>query len=389
VAGTHVAAALAAASAFRPHHGPVSSPVRYLGNKTKLIPFILEAVNRFGLEPGVACDPFAGTASVASALKRSGWRVHAGDLMAASYALQVARVEIDRTPRYPPETGPRNGGGASRPVSYRRLVRHLGALEGEGGFITEHYTLAGAEGEAHGRMYFSPGNARRIDAIRPAIARWRAAGHIDERGAQLLIATLIEAADRVANTTGVYASFVKTLQPNARRDLELRPIVPTPARNGASGSTAFHGPATELVAAVGTIDLLYLDPPYNERQYPAYYHIPELIATGWSPPPEIRGKTGLIPDDGLRSDWCRRSEVAGALARVLDACDARHILLSYNDEGLLPRDEIETRLRERGIADSYVLHDRSYKRYRSDSDGPGRRYRRDRVREQLHYVRCA
>lgn len=362
--------------------------MRYLGNKTKLIPFILEAVERFGLEPGVACDPFAGTASVSSALKRAGWRVHAGDLMAASYALQVARVEIDRTPRYPPETGAADPERPPGAVSYRTLLRYLGALEGEDGFITEHYTLAGAAGEAHGRMYFSPANARRIDAVRSAVARWRAAGHIDESRAQLLIATLIEAADRVANTTGVYASFVKTLQPNARRDLELRPIVPTPARNGAAGSTAFRGPASERVASVGAIDLLYLDPPYNERQYPAYYHIPELIATGWTPPPEIRGKTGLIPDAALRSDWCRRNDVGGALAAVLDACDARHILLSYNDEGLLPRQEIETRLRERGIADTYALHDRSYKRYRSDSDGPRRRYRRDRVREHLHYVRC-
>lgn len=363
--------------------------MRYLGNKTKLIPFIIEALDRFGLAPGVACDPFAGTASVASALKRRGWRVHAGDLMAASYALQVARVEIDRTPRYPPGTADVRPRDASRPISYRRLLGHLADLDDEDGFITEHYTLAGTEGESHGRMYFSPANARRIDAIRSAIARWRAEGHLDEPGAQLLIATLIEAADRVANTTGVYASFVKTLQPNARRDLELRPILPTPARNGAAGSTAFRGPAAERVASVGAVDLLYLDPPYNERQYPAYYHIPELIATGWNPPPEIRGKTGLIPDEDLRSDWCRRNEVAGALARVLDACDARHILLSYNDEGLLPRGEIETRLRERGMADTYVLHDRSYKRYRSDSDGPGRRYRRDRVREQLHYVRCA
>jgi len=376
-------------SAFRPHHRPVSSRVRYLGNKTKLVPFILDAVERFGLEPGVACDPFAGTASVASALKRSGWRVHAGDLMAASYALQVARVEIDRTPRYAPETGADGAGRARRSVSYRALLRHLATLDGEDGFITEHYTLAGAAGEAHGRMYFSPGNARRIDAIRSAIARWRAAGHIDRSRAQLLIATLIEAADRVANTTGVYASFVKTLQPNARRNLELRPIVPTPVLNGAKGSTAFRGPASELLASVGPLDLLYLDPPYNERQYPAYYHIPELIATGWTPPPEIRGKTGLIPDETLRSDWCRRSRAAGALARVLDACDARHILLSYNDEGLLPRAEIETQLRGRGIADTYALDDRSYKRYRSDSDGPGRRYRRDRVREHLHYVRCA
>ena len=63
--------------------------MRYIGNKTRLIPFILEAVQRLVPQPGIACDPFAGTASVSHALKRAGWAVHSGDLMAISYAQQV------------------------------------------------------------------------------------------------------------------------------------------------------------------------------------------------------------------------------------------------------------------------------------------------------------
>ena len=345
--------------------------MRYLGNKTRLIPFILDAVERFGIAPGVACDPFAGTASVASALKASGWAVHAGDVMAASYALQVARVEID-----------------SAPEGYDERLESLSGLSGERGFLSEHYTLAGIPGREHGRMYFSNENGRRIDAMRSRIARWRSDGDIEPRQAWLLLATLIEAADRVANTTGVYASFVKTLQPNAKRPLELRRVDPTPPRNGSAPSSAFQGDAPDLLRRVGPVDLAYFDPPYNARQYPGYYHIPELIARGWTPPPEIRGKTGLIPDEALRSDWCRAGRVAGALSDALDATDTRHVLFSYNDEGLLTRSEIESAMRERGIADSYILLDRPYRRYRSDSDGPGRTYTRDRVAEHLHYVRC-
>ncbi len=362
--------------------------MRYLGNKTKLVPFLLRAVEGLGEEPGVACDPFAGTASVSTALKRTGWRVHAGDVMAASYALQVARVEYDRTPRFPSTLLPAGARNGARTVSYRKLLAWLGGRESDG-FVSEHYTLAGSEGRAHGRMYFSPRNARRIDAIRTAIGRWEAEGRLDPGRAQLLLATLIEAADRVANTTGVYASFVKTLQPNAKRDLELRPIVPTPGPGGSGGSSAYRGRARDLLRRVGGVDLVYLDPPYNARQYPAYYHIPELLAVGWDPPPAIRGKTGLIPDEDLRSDWCRRHRAGHALRDVLAAADGRHILLSYNDEGLIPPDEIEAALRARGIADSYRVLTRPYKRYRSDSDGPERTYARDTVHEQLHYVRCA
>ena len=95
--------------------------VRYIGNKTKLVPFLLETLGDLGLSSGVACDPFAGTASVGRALKSAGWRVHSGDLMAASYAYQVARVELDRTPRY---SGALAGGSRGRRhLSYQAALR--------------------------------------------------------------------------------------------------------------------------------------------------------------------------------------------------------------------------------------------------------------------------
>jgi adenine-specific DNA-methyltransferase len=168
----------------------------------------------------------------------------------------------------------------------------------------------------------------------------------------------------------------------------LRPIRPTvPPTDSALGCSAFRGRAEALLGEAGAIDLLYIDPPYNERQYPGYYHLPELLAQGWDPPPELRGKTGLIPDDDLRSDWCRRGRCEAALHSLLDVADARHILLSYNDEGLLPRDSIESAFRETGDPDSFRLFTRDYRRYRSDSDGPRRQYRGDAVRERVYYVK--
>ena len=92
--------------------------VRYIGNKTKLVPFLLETVDHLGLPPGVACDPFAGTASVGRALKLAGWRVHCGDLLALSHAFQVARVELDCTPAFPTSLLP----GSDRAGSASYLV---------------------------------------------------------------------------------------------------------------------------------------------------------------------------------------------------------------------------------------------------------------------------
>ena len=360
--------------------------VRYIGNKTKLVPFLLETLAELSLMPGVACDPFAGTASVGRALKTAGWRVHCGDLLAASYSYQVARVELDRTPRY---TGALSGSTSSgRSMSYAAVLRVLETLPPGPGFVTEHYTPAGEDGREHGRMYFTPENGAAIDTMRERIADWRRADLIDLAGEQLLLATLIQAADRVANTTGVYASFVKTWQPNATKQICLRPVRPTvPPAPSARGCSAFRGRADTLLTRTGSLDLLYLDPPYNERQYPGYYHLPELLAQGWDSPPALRGKTGLIPDDDLRSDWCRRGRCEDALRSILDLADARHVLLSYNDEGLLPRDSIEDAFRASGDPDTFRVFTRGYRRYRSDSDGPDRQYRGDAVRERVYYVR--
>ncbi len=360
--------------------------MRYIGNKTRLLPFLLDGMAELGVEGHTACDPFSGTASVGRALKQRGWRVHSGDVMALSYAFQVARVALDRTPRFP--GGILGAPSPDRTVSQRRILTALGELQPVHGFISEHYSPAGSAARAHGRMYFTPDNAGRIDAVRDRIAAWSADGRIGEDHVQLLLASLLQAADRVANTTGVYASFVKSWQPNARRLLELRALRPiAPPNHFARGCTAHLGTAEQTLERAGSLDLVYLDPPYNERQYPGYYHLPELLARGWDPPPTLRGKTGLIPDDELRSDWCRKGKCEEALRRVLASADARHVLLSYNDEGLIPPSRIEEILREGGEPDSYRRLGHSYRRYRSDADGPDRRYRGDRVREWLHYVR--
>ena len=361
--------------------------MRYLGNKTRLIPFLMRTVDRLGIEPGVACDPFAGTASVGSAMKVHGWRVHSGDLLALSYAFQVARVELDHTPRY---SGlHRNGGGrAGRSgLSYRAVLSRLHSLPRRHGFISEHYSPAGESAAVYGRMYFTAENAGAIDAARETIADWTAEGRLDRTGEQLLLASLIQGADRVANTTGVYASFVKSWQPNALKSLDLHPLRPISGAGATSGCTSFRGRAIDLARRVGAVDLVYLDPPYNQRQYPGYYHIPELLAMGWNPPPELRGKTGLIPDDAIRSDWCRSSRCESALRELLAASDARHVLLSYNDEGLMTNEVISDAFREAGEPDSYRRFRRGYRRYRSDADGPDRNYSGDRVGEWLHYVR--
>lgn len=263
------------------------------------------------------------------------------------------------------------------------VIAYLNAVPPEPAFIHEHYTPAGEHGEAHGRMYFTPDNGARIDAIRSRLEHWRTAGWTDDDAYSVLLATLLEAADRVANTTGVYAAFVKSWQPNARHPLALR----MPHLVPGNGCHAARADALEAMREAGEFDLLYLDPPYNTRQYAGYYHIPELIARGWfNGPIETRGKTGLLADADLRSDWSRANHCETAFEQLIAMARCKHIVMSYNAEGIIPEPTIKRVLQTYGRRGTYKKYPHIYKRYRSDADSARRRYRGDTVDEYLYCV---
>jgi adenine-specific DNA-methyltransferase len=351
--------------------------MRYIGNKTRLLAFIRRVLKARGIGPGRAADPFSGTASVARALKKWNFSVAASDIMQYGYVFARAYVELAGRADFSGVAD--ECGGADLPS----VLRHLNSLPPSLDFIHEHYSPAGGAGAVHGRMYFTPANAGRIDAVRGRIELWRRGGRIDDDAYDTLLAALIEAADRVANTTGVYAAFVKSWQPNAVRPLQLRA---GPQVQG-NGCTARRGDAVDMVAAAGEIDLLYLDPPYNARQYAGYYHIPELIAGGWyEGPVETRGKTGLIDDDHLRSDWSSSRRCEAAFVQLISSSRSRHIMMSYNAEGIIPEATIERVLRDHGRHGTYRRYRHGYRRYRSDSDGAGRTYAGDVVNEYLYCV---
>lgn len=363
------------------------------------------------IRQGRALDAFAGTASVGSYLKSRGFEVNACDILSTSYVFQRAYIVANA---YPPFIGLAEDEGfqearardefrrrvesrfkgqgdlfGARPAEARALEEVLAHLDTvlppEASFITEHYS-APREATDGARMYFTEENGKRIDAVRVRLHEWLQREAITEDEFYLLLASLLEAADSVANTTGVYAAFVKTWQGNALRPitLPLPAVVASPDLN----CRAYKGDINKLLESLGHFDLLYLDPPYNTRQYSAYYHVPEVIAEGWfERAPDLRGKTGLIPDEHKKSEWSTREGCVPALEELLQHADATHVLLSYNNEGIIPETEIERIFRSVGDSDTYRRVGRSYKRYRADRDSEDRQYKGDETTEFLYYVR--
>ena len=234
-------------------------------------------------------------------------------------------------------------------------------------------------------MYFTPANAGRIDAAREELESWRKARTVSEDTYYSLLAAIIEGADRVANTAGVYASYMKRWQPNARRAFGVVPEVPV---KGAQPARANLMDAIEAAKSIGQVDLLYIDPPYNSRQYVAYYHIPEILARGWADSvPAIRGKVGLLAGEEGRSQWSHGRRVQKLFSALLSATTATRALVSFNSEGHLAPEALLSLL-TRASADGKVAHFKQpYRRYRADSEREGRHYHRDIALEHLYMVR--
>ncbi len=346
--------------------------MKYIGNKTRLLPFIDQVMAELDIEPGRALDPFCGTASVARHLKSRGWSVVAGDIQRYAFVQALSHVQVTE----PPDFGNIDCGGPGA-AGLQQALDRLNELDGEEGFFYRNYAPGGSDGA---RQYFSDENALRIDGVRRCIREWRESGALGPEAHAVLLASLINAADFVANMSGTYGAFLKIWRSMALKPLTLRPIEilfsPVPQR-------AVLSDAVDLVRQE-PCDLLYLDPPYTNRQYATNFHILETLAE--EDEPELRGKTGLRPTADQLSDFARRRRAAHAMASLLQGAQARWVLLSYSDEGLISHAVLLELLSTLGEP---RVFEQVYRRFRTERDHAGRRYKRpdDRVVERLYAVR--
>ncbi len=346
--------------------------MNYIGSKHSLLPFIEQVWRevRDGDER-TACDIFAGTGAVGRLFKRMGLRVIANDLQLYAYVLNRAYLGIDHQPYFQSlrQNFSQQIQGQSLPLgdSVATVLAFVGNLSGVKGFIAKNY---GPDGK---RFYYSAENAEKADAIRQAVEIWREQNLINEDEYFYLLASLLEAIDERANTASVYGAYLKQFKKSALRPLELRPLA---LSNHVKGCQVFNRDANQLIREI-ECDVLYLDPPYNHRQYGANYHVLETIAA--YDDPQLSGVTGMR--DYPRSRYCQSKEAAEALEDLIVNARTRHLLLSYNDEGVLSLEEIERILSLRGEPRTFQ---QAYNRFKADN---GREYKRDATIEFIHYVR--
>ncbi|MCW2837000.1 MAG: methyltransferase, partial [Marmoricola sp.] len=259
--------------------------IKYLGSKRILVP-VLGAIAT-AAEVTTAVDLFTGTTRVAQEFKRRGIEVTATDVASYSEVLSDCYIAAD-------------DGAMDREFLLWEIER-LNALPGEPGYITRTF--------CEESRYFQPRNGARIDAIRAAIDRDHPEGHVRA----VLLTALLLAADRVDSTTGLQMAYLKQWSPRSSRDLELLLPALLPGR----GHTV-RGDAMETVDGLDRVDLMYLDPPYNQHRYFTNYHVWETLVR-WDEPEHygIACKRVDAREDHTRSVFNRKQTMPAALADLI------------------------------------------------------------------------
>lgn len=329
--------------------------MNYIGSKYKLTAFLKNAIiDTVGddLSNLIFCDLFAGTGIVGRNFKPIVKQVIANDIEQYSYVLN------------------RNYIGNFKVLASNTFIEKLNSIKGVEGFIFHNYCENGSEG----RLYFSSENGKKIDAIRQQIEVWKIAKEIDEDTYFFLLASLIESADKVANTASVYGAYLKKIKKSAQKTLTIKPAEFTSTKNP---HQVFNEDSNKLIKKIQG-DILYLDPPYNTRQYGSNYHLLTTIAKYDNFIP--KGKTGLR--DYYRSSYCKKNEVKKSLENLIKNAKFKHIFLSYNNEGLMTENEVFTIFSKYG---KYSLKTIDYQRFKADKTA-NRNHKATSTVEYLHIL---
>ncbi len=341
--------------------------MKYIGNKSRLLGFIYDAVLDSKLpKSGTFIDLFSGTGSVGRYFKDKGYKIISNDFMTYSYTAQYVLIKLNKLPSFTKISS----------TGLKGALETLNALEPAMGYVFNNF----APGGSAGRQYFSDANAMKIDSIRDCIETWNKQGLLTDAEYQVLVYSLINAADFVANISGTYGAYLKIWRSMALKDINLLP--PSVSDNSMT-NYVFQKDANLLIKEIKG-DIVYLDPPYNQRQYAPNFHLLETLAV-WDKQ-ELYGKTGQRDYSSKKSAYSQTTRAVQAFEDLINNINAKYIVLSYNNEGIIPRDSILKILNNAGTLKEYTT---DYRRFRTERDHEKRHYNtiNDKVLEHLYIVK--
>jgi adenine-specific DNA-methyltransferase len=340
--------------------------MKYIGNKFRLLDFIEESMEDFGLpRSGTFIDLFSGSTSVSQYFKKN-YTIISNDFMYYSFVYQKCLIENNMQPSF-------------KKISEKikdNPINYLNSISPMKGYFFQNFAPSGQ----YSRMYFSDSNAMKIDSIRDTIEDWHKERLIDDAEFYYLLCSLIEAADFIANIAGTYGAFLKIWRETALKQIKLKDpkLIDNQVMN-----KCYNCEASELIGKIDG-EILYLDPPYNSRQYASNFHVLESLAV-WDKA-ELKGKTGLRNYDKQKSAFSSKKLAKKVLEKIIDLSRSEYIVLSYNNEGIIPHNDIEEILSKYG---KFKKYSREYRRFRTERNHEKRRYKEtgEKVYESLFILR--
>ena len=303
--------------------------IKYIGSKRTLITAIVRVIDSFD-NAATVIDFFSGTSRVGHALKNRGYRVQSNDLMTYAHTLGRCYVQTDLDDVCD---------------EAQQLINEFQRLPGNPGYFTETFCIQS--------RFFQPKNGERVDAIREAIADKCLEPELES----VLLVSLMEAADRVDSTTGLQMAYLKQWAKRAHNDLELR--LPAILPRAKAGKGAAHQMDAADAADQLDADVAYIDPPYNQHSYLGNYHVWESLVR-WDKPDVYGIACKRIDCRTRKSDYNSKRKAHDAFRNFLGRVRCPYLVVSFNNEGFIDRQDMEHMLAEHG---QVITIEHDYKRY--------------------------
>ena len=334
--------------------------IAYIGNKRKLLSLIYAALQESGVTLGAGttfADMFSGSGVVSRFAKSLGFEVYANDWEPYAEVLSRGFVGLNKTDfkkLFKSEE------------DFKILISNINALPDpaeDDQYIARYYAPHSDDidqADFHTeRLFYTRKNALALDKIRNYIEQNYP--QADDPRRHILIALLIYEAATHTNTSGVFKAFHKGFGGHGKDALTriLAPIaLHEPVLIDSSAPVhIFRQDANALVRTLPALDVVYLDPPYNQHQYGSNYHLLNTIAE-WDkiPEPMDLDENGvLVNKAAIRADWvktrslyCYKKTATDTFRDLVQHIRAKLILVSYSSDGIIPFETMKQICLEKG-----------------------------------------
>lgn len=303
---------------------------RYFGSKASSASSVADlALNGLRGSKTIA-DAFGGLGNIGAEFKKRGHDVTTCDLLLFPHIFQHVRIACQRRPTF------QKLKAALSLTNDEQLLTVLNTPNSASAWFIDEYSIK--------RGFFTEDNAKRISSAWSNICSWSAYGFLSENEKKFLLASLLNSADSVANTAGTYYAYLKNWGRKPLKTFEFNWLEIT---KGSIGGTTLRGDALECLKGK-SFDLLYLDPPYNSRDYSRYYHLPETLAGMKEIEIDKSSMAGLPvkrPDGGK---LIRSAMKLNYLKELIESVSWKRLIVQYADGAYVPLTEFEKLLRNYG-----------------------------------------